>query len=327
MRQTSSLLRQGLCAERTDMKIAFAYPGQGVQKVGMIKDFFDKESFAQDMVKKASEAADLDMERLLNEENEDINITEFTQPALVCACLIITKAIEDLGITPDITAGLSLGEYCAIAAAGAMSFEDAVRLTRIRGQLMSNTVPAGQGAMAAVIGLEPDVIEKIISEEDGVTMANFNCPGQTVITGKTEGVTNSMDRLREQGARKVVPLNVSGPFHSPMLRPAGIKLREELDKATIGDLKVPYIANATAEEVTDRDQIRELLEIQVSSPVRWEQTLRKMKDLGVDLIIEIGPGKTIAGFVKKTVPDIPVINVATVEDVEQLKNKINEIKG
>lgn len=307
------------------MKIAFAYPGQGVQKVGMTKDFFDKESFARDMVAKASEAAGLDMEKLLYEENEDINVTEFTQPALVTACLVITKAITDAGITPSVTAGLSLGEYCAISAAGAMSFEDAVRLTRIRGKLMSNTVPAGEGAMAAVIGLEPDEIGKIIASEDQVTMANFNCPGQTVITGKTAGVMAAVEKLREAGAKKVVPLNVSGPFHSPMLRPAGERLREELDKTSLSGLNVPYIANATAEPVEDEDKIRDLLEIQVSSPVMWEQTLLKMKETGVDLIIEIGPGRTIAGFVKKTVPEIPVINVSTVEDVEQLNEKINAI--
>lgn len=307
------------------MKIAFAYPGQGVQKVGMTKDFFDKESFARDMVAKASDAAGLDMERLLYQENEDINVTEFTQPALVTACLIITKAITDKGIKPSVTAGLSLGEYCAISAAGAMSFEDAVRLTRIRGKLMSNTVPSGEGAMAAVIGLEPDEIGKIIASVDQVTMANFNCPGQTVITGKTAGVMAAVEKLREAGAKKVVPLNVSGPFHSPMLRPAGERLREELDKTSLSGLKVPYIANATAELVEDEEKIRDLLEIQVSSSVMWEQTLLKMKETGVDLILEIGPGRTIAGFVKKTVPEIPVINVSTVEDVEQLNEKINAI--
>ncbi len=309
------------------MKIAFAYPGQGVQKVGMTKDFFDKESFARDMVAKASDAAGLDMERLLYQENEDINVTEFTQPALVTACLIITKAVTDKGITPSVTAGLSLGEYCAIAAAGAMSFEDAVRLTRIRGKLMSNTVPAGEGAMAAVIGLEPDEIGKIIASEDQVTMANFNCPGQTVITGKTAGVMAAVEKLREAGAKKVVPLNVSGPFHSPMLRPAGERLREELDKTSLSGLKVPYIANATAELVEDEDKIRDLLEIQVSSSVMWEQTLLKMKETGVDLILEIGPGKTIAGFVKKTVPEIEVINVSTVEEAEAAIKKIKEINS
>ena len=309
------------------MKIAFTYPGQGVQKVGMIKDFYDKKPYAVDMVNEASKAAGLDMAKLLNEENDDINVTEFTQPALVTACLIITKAIVDAGVTPDILAGLSLGEYCAIAQAGAMTFADAVRLTRIRGNLMSNTVPAGQGGMAAVIGLEPDVIENTIKVFDGVTMANFNCPGQTVITGKAEGVAAAVDALKEAGARKVVPLNVSGPFHSPMLKPAGDKLRIELDKTEIKDLKVPYIANSTAKIVTDKDQIRDLLQEQVSSPVLWEQSLITMKESGVDLIIEIGPGKTIAGFVKKTVPEIPVINVSTVEDVENLTAKINEIQG
>jgi [acyl-carrier-protein] S-malonyltransferase len=309
------------------MKIAFMYPGQGVQKIGMIKDFCDKESFAVDMVNEASEAAGLDMAMLLFEENDDINVTEFTQPALVTACLVITKALCDAGIKPDITAGLSLGEYCAISAAGAMSFADAVRLTRIRGRLMSNTVPAGCGGMAAVIGLEPDVIEGIISSFEEVTMANFNCPGQTVITGKAEGVAAAAEALKEAGARKVVVLNVSGPFHSPMLKPAGDMLREELDKAEIADLKVPYIANSTAAVVSDKDSIRDLLQVQVSSPVLWEQSLRTAKKFGVDLIVEIGPGKTIAGFVKKTVPEIEVINVSTVEEAEAAIKKIKEINS
>ncbi|MCQ2528332.1 MAG: ACP S-malonyltransferase [Saccharofermentans sp.] len=298
------------------MKIAFVYPGQGAQKIGMAQDFVEQYDYAKEMIKEASEASGVDMEKLLFVENDDINVTEFTQPALVTACMIINKALVDAGVKSDISAGLSLGEYCALVEAGAMTFYDAVRLTRIRGSLMSNTVPAGEGTMAAVIGMDADVIESIIKDFDGVTMANFNCPGQIVITGKTEGVVAAMPKLQEAGARKVVQLNVSGPFHSPMLKPAGDELRKELDKAEITDLRIPYVANATAEIVDNKDQIKDLLQVQVSSPVKWEQTLRLMKDNGVDVFVEIGPGKTIAGFVKKTCPEIPVINVSTVADVE-----------
>ncbi|SCW58574.1 [acyl-carrier-protein] S-malonyltransferase [Ruminococcaceae bacterium YRB3002] len=305
------------------MKIAFAYPGQGAQKIGMAKDFVDSFDWAKDMIREASEASGIDMEKLLFEENEDINITEFTQPALVTACMIMTKALTDEGITPDITGGLSLGEYCALVASGAMTFADAVKLTRIRGSLMSNTVPAGEGTMAAVIGLESNVIENVIKDIDGCTMANYNCPGQIVITGKKESVEKAMPLLSEAGARKVVPLVVSGPFHSPMLKPAGDGLRKYLDETVIKDLNVPYVANCNAEIVEDKEKIRDFLQTQVYSPVMWEQSMRVMKDHGVELIIEIGPGKTIAGFVKKTIPEIPVINVSSVEDIAKVKEAIN----
>ena len=309
------------------MKIAFVYPGQGAQKIGMAQDFVEKYDYAKDMIKEATEASGVDMEKLLFVENTDINVTEYTQPALVTACMIINKALKDAGVKSDMSAGLSLGEYCALVEAGAMTFYDAVRLTRIRGNLMSNTVPAGEGTMAAVIGMAPDVIEGIISEFDGVTMANFNCPGQIVITGKTEGVVAAIPKLQEAGARKVVQLNVSGPFHSPMLKPAGDSLRVELDKAEISELNIPYVANATAEFVNDKNQIRDLLQVQVSSPVKWEQSLLAMKEAGVDVFVEIGPGKTIAGFVKKTCPEIPVINVSTVEDVESCVNALKELEA
>ncbi len=307
------------------MKIAFVYPGQGAQKIGMAQDFVEKFDYAKEMIKEATEASGVDMEKLLFVENDDINVTEYTQPALVTACMIITKAILDAGVKPDVAGGLSLGEYCAISVAGGMSFFDAVRLTRIRGNLMSNTVPAGEGTMAAVIGLAPDVIESVISKFDGVTMANFNCPGQIVITGKTESVVAAIPELQAAGAKRALQLNVSGPFHSPMLKPAGEALRAELDKAEIGDLEIPYIANATAKFVDNKDQVRDLLEVQVSSPVKWEQSLLEMKDNGVDVFVEIGPGKTIAGFVKKTCPEIPVINVSTVDDVEACVAALNEM--
>ena len=305
------------------MKIAFAYPGQGAQKIGMAKDFVDAYDWAKEMIKEASDASGIDMEKLLFEENENINITEYTQPALVTACMIMTKALTDEGITPDITGGLSLGEYCALVASGAMTYKDAVKLTRIRGSLMSNTVPAGEGTMAAIVGLGSDVIESVIKDIDGCTMANYNCPGQIVITGKTEAVEKAMPLLSEAGARKVVALKVSGPFHSPMLKPAGDNLRKYLDETEISALKVPYVANCNAELITDSSVIRDLLQKQVSSPVMWEQSLRVMAEQGVELIIEIGPGKTIAGFVKKTIPEIPVINVSSVEDIAKVKEALN----
>lgn len=309
------------------MKIAFVYPGQGVQKVGMAKDFYDEFDWAKEMVRKAAEASGFDMEKILFEENEDIHVTEYTQPCLVTACSIMAKALEDEGIKPDITAGLSLGEYCALVTAGAMTFEDAVRLTRIRGNLMSSFVPAGQGTMAAIIALPKETVEETIEKIDGAEVANYNCPGQIVITGEKDAVHEGMEKLTEQGAKRAVELKVSGPFHSPMLKGAGEKLRAELDKAEISDLKIPYIANYNAEVISDTSDIRDLLEKQVYSSVMWEQTLLKLRDLGVDVLIEIGPGKTIAGFVKKTIPEIPVINVSEVGDIEAAKQQLEELKN
>ena len=304
------------------MKIAFCYPGQGVQQIGMGQGFVETSPEAAAMLVKASEAADIDMAKLLFEENEDINITEFTQPALVTTCCIITDALLKAGVKPEVTAGLSLGEYCSLYAAGALGFEDAVRLTRIRGRLMSSEVPAGEGSMAAVIGLDKETVEGITSKIDGVWCANFNCPGQIVITGKKEAVAEAMPKCTEAGALKVVELNVSGPFHSPLLKGAGEKLGKELENVELGDLKIPYIANVNASVITDKAQIKGLLESQVSSPVMWEQTLYELEKMGVDTIVEVGPGRTIAGFVRKTVPSIKVIGVSTPEDISKLLEKI-----
>ena len=304
------------------MKIAFCYPGQGVQQIGMGQGFVETSPEAAAMLVKASEAADIDMAKLLFEENEDINITEFTQPALVTTCCIITDALIKAGVKPEITAGLSLGEYCSLYAAGALGFEDAVRLTRIRGRLMSNEVPAGEGSMAAVIGLDKETVEGITGKIEGVWPANFNCPGQIVITSKKEAVAEAMPKCTEAGALKVVELNVSGPFHSPLLKGAGEKLGKELESVELGDLKIPYIANVNASVVTDKAQIKGLLESQVSSPVMWEQTLYELEKMGVDTIIEVGPGKTIAGFVRKTVSTIKVIGVSTPADIDSLLEKL-----
>ena len=304
------------------MSIAFCYPGQGVQQIGMAEGFVKSDAKYADMIAKASEASGIDMNKLLFEQNDDINITEFTQPALVTACCIITDALLKAGVKPDVTAGLSLGEYCSLYVAGALNFEDAVRLTRIRGRLMSSEVPAGEGSMAAVIGLDKETILEAIKGIDGVWCANFNCPGQIVITGKKEAVAEAMPKCTAAGALKVVELNVSGPFHSPLLKGAGDKLGKELESVELGDLKIPYIPNVNATPVTDKAQIKDLLKAQVSSPVMWEDTLRELEKMGVDTIIEVGPGRTIAGFVRKTVSSIRVIGVSSPEDIVKLLEKI-----
>lgn len=303
-------------------KIAFIYPGQGAQKAGMGKDFYENSPLARDIYDRASECLKLDMRALCFEENDLLDQTEYTQAAMVTTCLAMTAVLNEQGAEADVTAGLSLGEYCAIAEAGAMDLLDAIRLVRVRGQLMQHTVPTGEGAMAAVLGMDADQIDAVIEPIANVTVANYNCPGQIVITGGTAGIEQASKTLKEAGAKRVVPLNVSGPFHSPMLRSAGEKLGKELLTVQLGELKIPYVTNVTAEYVTDSSKIRELLTRQVYSPVRWEQSIRKMIAQGVDTFVEIGPGRTLTGFLRKIDRNVTVYQVNTWEDSKQIMEEL-----
>ena len=303
-------------------KIAFIYPGQGAQKAGMGKDFYENSPLAKDIYDRASECLNLDMRALCFEENDLLDQTEYTQAAMVTTCLAMTAVLNEQGAEADVTAGLSLGEYCAIAEAGAMDLLDAIRLVRVRGQLMQHTVPTGEGAMAAVLGMDADPIDAVIEPIANVTVANYNCPGQIVITGGTAGIEQASKTLKEAGAKRVVSLNVSGPFHSPMLRSAGEKLGKELSAVQLGELKIPYVTNVTAEYVTDSSEIRELLTRQVYSPVRWEQSIRKMIAQDVDTFVEIGPGRTLTGFLRKIDRNVTVYQVNTWEDSKQIMEEL-----
>lgn len=295
-------------------KTAFIFPGQGAQKSGMGKDFYENSETARKLFDAADAALDFDLKEICFGEHEEINRTEYTQPAMVTACLAMAGVLLEKGIRPDVTAGLSLGEYAAIAVAGGMDRLDAIRLVRRRGLLMQNTVPAGAGGMAAVLGLDTASIEQVTEQIDGVTIANYNCPGQIVITGLSQAVEEASVRLRQAGAKRVVPLKVSGPFHSPMLAPAGEALAQEMEQITFSPLHIPYIANVTAEMVTDSCVIPQLLAKGVSSPVRWQQSVERMLADGVDTFIEIGPGRTLAGFMKKIDPKAVVYNISSWED-------------
>ena len=303
-------------------KIAFIYPGQGAQKAGMGKDFYENSPLARDIYDRASECLELDMRALCFEENDLLDQTEYTQAAMVTTCLAMTAVLNEQGAEADVTAGLSLGEYCAIAEAGAMDLLDAIRLVRVRGQLMQHTVPTGEGAMAAVLGMDADQIDAVIEPIANVTVANYNCPGQIVITGGTAGIEQASKTLKEAGAKRVVSLNVSGPFHSPMLRSAGEKLGKELSAVQLSELKIPYVTNVTAEYVTDSSEIRELLTRQVYSPVRWEQSIRKMIAQDVDTFVEIGPGRTLTGFLRKIDRNVTVYQVNTWEDSKQIMEEL-----
>ena len=299
-------------------KIAFIYPGQGAQKPGMGKDFYENSELAKAVYDKASELLQIDMKALCFEENEKLDLTEYTQAALVTTCLAMTKVVEERGLKPDVTAGLSLGEYCAISVAGGMKEEDAISLVRKRGILMQNTVPAGEGAMAAILGMDASVIEEGIKDLEGVTVANYNCPGQIVITGETKAVEKAAEILKEAGAKRAVLLNVSGPFHSPMLKQAGEELAKEMEKVEMEPLQIPYVTNVTAEYVTDIRETKKLLAEQVAASVRWQESVERMIAEGVDTFVEIGPGKTLAGFLRKIDRSVKVYNIGTWEDVDKV---------
>lgn len=299
-------------------KIAFIYPGQGAQKPGMGKDFYENSELAKAVYDKASELLQIDMKALCFEENEKLDLTEYTQAALVTTCLAMTKVVEERGLKPDVTAGLSLGEYCAISVAGGMKEEDAIYLVRKRGILMQNTVPAGEGAMAAILGMDASVIEEGIKDLEGVTVANYNCPGQIVITGETKAVEKAAEILKEAGAKRAVLLNVSGPFHSPMLKQAGEELAKEMEKVEMEPLQIPYVTNVTAEYVTDIRETKKLLAEQVAASVRWQESVERLIAEGVDTFVEIGPGKTLAGFLRKIDRSVKVYNIGVWEDVDKV---------
>ena len=307
-------------------KIAFIYPGQGAQKCGMGQDFYENSASAKAVYDMASEVLkdnmDIDMKDLCFHENDKLDLTEYTQAALVTTCLAMTKPLVEAGIRPDVTAGLSLGEYCAIAAAGGMKDEDAIRLVRKRGLLMQNTVPAGEGAMCAIMGMTGEEIEAVTDGMEGVSVANYNCPWQIVITGETKAVEAAAEKLKEAGAKRAVMLNVSGPFHSHMLKKAGEELAQVLEGVELSPLNVPYVTNVTAQQVTDISQTKELLAEQVSSSVRWQQSMENLIADGVDTFIEIGPGRTLAGFMRKISRDVTVYNVGTWADVEKVAESL-----
>ena len=298
------------------------FPGQGAQKAGMGKDFYEQSETARKVIDKATELLDIDMKALCFEENDKLDQTEYTQAALVTVCLAMEHVLRERGLKADVTAGLSLGEYCAIASAGGMTTEDAITTVRKRGILMQNAVPGGKGSMAAVLGMTGEAIEKVVDEIDGVTIANYNCPGQIVITGWKESVEKASEALKEAGAKRVLPLNVSGPFHSPMLTEAGKELGQVLENVELSPLQIPYVTNVTAEYVRDISETKELLAKQVASSVRWQQSVENMIADGVDTFVEIGPGRTLAGFMRKINRDVKVYNVGTWEDVDKVVSEL-----
>lgn len=299
-------------------RTAFVFPGQGAQYVGMGKDFYEAFPVCREVFDTASEAVGLDIAKLCFEENDRLDQTEYTQICMLTVEAAILKAVEEQGIRSDVNAGLSLGEYGALAASGVMDLADAFKVVRQRGILMQNAVPTG-GAMAAVLAMDAGKIEEICEQTEGiVSIANYNCPGQIVITGEEAAVDAACEALKAAGAKRTVKLNVSGPFHSRMLAEAGEKLGDVLKDVKLNDFTVPYVTNVTADYVRSTEEVKDLLCRQVASSVRWQQSVERMIADGTDVFIEIGPGKTLSGFMRKINRNVTMMNIDKLEDFEKV---------
>ena len=302
-------------------KRAFVFPGQGAQYVGMGKAFYENIPVCRDVFGMASEASGLDIAALCFEENDKINVTEYTQICMLTVEAAILKALKEEDICPDVSAGLSLGEYGALLAADVLDWKDTFSLIRKRGIYMQEAVPEG-GAMAAVLGLHASAVEEICRKVEGtVSVANYNCPGQIVITGEQTAVSAAGEACKQAGAKRAVPLKVSGPFHSPMLAGAGERLGKALEAVEVKPISVPYVTNVTADYVVDPSMVKDLLRLQVSSPVRWQQSVEKMIRDGVDEFVEIGPGRTLTGFIRKINRNVTAVNIEKMDDFNRYLEK------
>lgn len=304
-------------------KIAFVFPGQGAQSVGMARDAYDALPDAKTLFDTADRTLGFDLTQLVFDGPvEELKQTANTQPALLTASLALLQAVQAKGIEADYAAGHSLGEYSALAAAGVLSFEDAVAIVRARGQFMEAAVPGGQGAMAAVLGADRSKLAELCAEISAagtvVEPANMNCPGQIVVSGSAEGVEALSARVKEIGAKRAIALEVSGPFHSSLMKEAAEKLGEKLADVTFNEGRLPVVANVTARPVSGAEAIRESLISQVYSPVLWEDSVQWLIGEGVDTFVEIGPGSVLAGLIKKIDKSVQVFSVNSLEATEGL---------
>ena len=303
-------------------KTAFLFAGQGAQKLGMARDLYDQYPTVKETFDQASQVLGYDLRDLIDQDEEKLNQTRYTQPAILTTSVAIYRLLVEKGLQPDMVAGLSLGEYSALVAAGSLDFEDAVALIAKRGQFMETAAPAGTGKMVAVMNTDVALIEEACqkaSDKGYVKPANYNTPAQIVIGGDVAAVDAAVDYLKEAGAKRLIPLNVSGPFHTALLKPASEKLALELEKVDFRDFQVPLVGNTEA-KVMEKNQIKSLLARQVMEPVRFYESIDTMKELGLTKVIEIGPGKVLSGFLKKIDKNIEAL---AVEDEASLQALLN----
>ena len=303
-------------------KTAFLFAGQGAQKLGMARDLYDQYPIVKETYDQASRVLGYDLRDLIDQDEEKLNQTRFTQPAILTTSVAIYRLLVEKGLQPDMVAGLSLGEYSALVAAGSLDFEDAVALIAKRGQFMETAAPAGTGKMVAVMNTDVALIEEVCekaSDKGYVKPANYNTPAQIVIGGDVVAVDAAVDYLKEAGAKRLIPLNVSGPFHTALLQPASEKLALELETVDFQEFQIPLVGNTEA-KVMEKEQIKSLLARQVMEPVRFYESIDTMKELGLTKVIEIGPGKVLSGFLKKIDKNIEAL---AVEDEASLKALLN----
>lgn len=311
------------------MKTAFVFPGQGSQKVGMLQDLYNAYDIVKQRFAEADEALGYSITKLCFEgPDTELVKTANTQPAILTASVACYEVLKEKGFTPDTVGGHSLGEYSALVAAGVLDFKDAVYLVHKRGEFMQDAVPLGEGAMAAILALPREevvaICEKIDKEVGSVQAVNFNCPGQIVIAGATVAVEKAAEEMKAAGAKRAVMLPVSAPFHSRLMEPAAARLKDELDKVTVNDAKIPVVVNVTGEILTDANAIKESLVIQAAHPVLWEDCVATMINYGVGNFVEVGPGKVLTGFTKKINKEMQLANV---EDVDSLGKTIEFLEG
>ena len=307
------------------MKTAFLFSGQGAQYVGMGKELKEQYACAEELFQRADEALGFSLSNICFEQESELNKTEFTQPAILTMSMAALSCLTQNGIPAEYVAGLSLGEYSAFTASGVFNFEDAVRLVQKRGRFMTEAVPEGKGSMYAIIGMQREEVENVCKQcqQYGfVAPANYNAPGQIVIAGEAQATEKAASLAQEKGAKIVSKLNVSGPFHTALLESTSKKLAEELHKLKLHNMNIPVITNVTGKEVENTEEIVPLLIKQIMSPVRWEETILTLSEKGVDTFVEIGPGKTLSGFVKRTIKGATILNVENQKTLEKTLEKL-----
>lgn len=311
------------------MKTVFMFSGQGAQYAGMGKDLYQNYPVAKEIFDRADEVLGYSIKDICFGDEEKLGDTEFAQPAILTMSIAAMKVLEEEGVRADMTAGLSLGEYSAYVASGAMDFEECVALVQKRGKFMAEAVPNGEGAMYAIIGLDTALVEEACSEAsaegNGLAIpANYNAPGQIVIAGHAAVAAKAAELAKEKGAKMAVQLKVSGPFHTELLQPAADKLAVQLDKLHISPMKIPVYTNVDAKVVPSEKDIIPILKKQIVCPVQWETIVRNMADEGADTFIELGPGKTLNGFVKRTLKGVVNVNVEDSSSLEKTMKKLHE---